>query len=318
MLTEFFSLLGFAFGVTGPIFLLVFLGILLKKLRVIDDNFAKAASKLTFLVAMPTMLFMSMINTDIRSLIDPAYLLYSLVATLVLFLLISLLAPLLVKEQRDRGVFIQGSFRANLAIVGFAFCFNAYGDLGLAKASILMSVMTSLYTILSVYTLTTSLSSERVKASRVLRDIAKNPLIIGLALGITCNLLAVPLPAVATTGGEYVARMTLPLALICIGGSMSLGELKNSSSVSTLAVVTKLIIVPVAMVYPAYLLGFTGMDLGVLFLMVSSPSAAAGYIMVQGMGGNGKLAANIVAISTLASVITVSFGLAALKQMGIV
>lgn len=318
MLTEFFSLLGFAFGVTGPIFLLVFLGIFLKKLRVIDESLTKAASKLTFLVAMPTMLFMSMINTDIRSLINPAYLLYALVATLVLFLLISLLAPLLVKEQRDRGVFIQGSFRANLAIVGFAFCFNAYGDLGLAKASILMSVMTTLYTILSVYTLTTNLSSESVKVSGVLRDIAKNPLIIGLAAGISCNLLAVPLPAVLTTGGEYVARMTLPLALICIGGSMSLGELKNSSSVSTLAVVAKLIIVPLAMVYPAYLLGFTGMDLGVLFLMVSSPSAAAGYIMVQGMGGNGKLAANIVVISTLASVITVSLGLAVLKQIGIV
>lgn len=318
MFNEFFSLLGFAFGVTGPIFLLVFLGIMLKKLRVIDDSFTDAASKLTFLVAMPTMLFMSMINTDIRSVINGAYLLYALIGTLVLFFIFSVLTPLFVKERRDRGVFIQGAFRANLAIVGLAFCFNAYGDIGLAKASILMSVMTILYNILSVYTLTTSLSSEGVKASRVLRNIAKNPLIIGLVAGIACSLLAVPLPVVLTTGGEYVARMTLPLALICIGGAMSLDEFKNSSSVSTIAVVSKLIIVPIAMVYPAYLFGFEAIDLGVLFLMVSAPTAAASYIMVQGMGGNGKLAANIVVISTLASVITVSFGLAALKQAGIV
>ena len=318
MISEFFSLLGFAFGVTGPIFLLVFLGIMLKNLRVIDDNFTNAASKLTFVVAMPTMLFMSMISTDIRSVINGAYLLYALTATIVLFLVFSLLTPLIVKERRDRGVFIQGAFRANLAIVGLAFCFNAYGDLGLAKASILMSVMTILYNILSVYTLTTSLSNERVKASRLLKNIAKNPLIIGLVAGIICSLLAVPLPAVLTIGGEYIARMTLPLALICIGGAMSLAELKNSSSASTIAVTCKLIIVPIAIVYPAYLLGFTGMDLGVLFLMVSAPTAAASYIMVQGMGGNGKLAANIVVISTLASVITVSFGLAALKQIGVV
>lgn len=318
MLTEFIQLLGFAFGVTGPIFLLVSLGIMAKKIRLIDENFTATASKFVFIVAMPTMLFMSMINTDIRSVVNPAYLFYAFTGTLTLFVIFSLLAPFIVKERRDRGVFIQGAFRGNLAIVGLAFCLNAYGAIGLAKASILMSVMTITYSILSVYTLTTSLSDERVKISRVLLNIAKNPLVIALVSGIICSLLAIPFPKVLTTSGEYVARMTLPLALICIGGAMSLGELKNSSSVSTLAVIAKLVIVPIAMVYPAYLFGFEAIDLGVLFLLVSAPTAAASYIMVQGMGGNGRLAANIVVISTLASVITVSFGLAALKQAGIV
>ncbi len=318
MLSEFVTLLGFSFGVTGPIFALVFLGIMLKKLRVVDDTFTHSASKLVFLVAMPTMLFMSMITTDIRSLIDASYLLYALTGTLVLFVLFSLVTPLIVKERRDRGVFIQGAFRGNLAIVGLAFSFNAYGALGLAKASILMSVMTILYNLLSVYTLTASLSNDRVKISQLLINIAKNPLIIALVIGIPCSLLAIPFPTVLTTAGDYVARMTLPLALICIGAAMSLGELKNSSSVSGIAVFAKLIVVPIAMIYPAYLFGFESTDLGVLFLMVSAPTAAASYIMVQGMGGNGNLAANIVVISTLASVITVSFGLAILKQLGII
>ena len=318
MLSEFITLLGFAFGVTGPIFVLVFLGIFLKKIKIIDEEFSLAASKLVFMVAMPTMLFMTMINTDLRSALNASYLLYCFIGTLVLFILFSLITPLIVKERRDRGVFIQGAFRANLAIVGLAFCFNAYGNIGLAKASVLMSVITILYNLLSVYTLTTTLSNTKVKFSKILLNIAKNPLIIALVIGITFNLLAVPVPRVLTTAGDYVARMTLPLALICIGGAMSLGELKNSTSVSTIAVVAKLIIVPIAMVYPAYLLGFEVIDLGVLFLMVSAPTAAASYIMVQGMGGNGKLAANIVVISTLASLITVSFGLAALKQVGIV
>ena len=318
MFSEFFSLLGFAFGVTGPIFLLVFLGIVLKKIRIIDDTFTNNASKLVFMVAMPTMLFMSMINTDIRSLIDPGYLIYALVGTLAVFILISLVTPLIVKERRDQGVFIQGVFRSNLAIVGLAFCFNAYGDIGLAKASVLMSVMTILYNILSVYTLTTCLSDSKVKIAEVLLSIAKNPLILALIAGIIFSLLAIPLPKVLHTSGEYIARMTLPLALICIGGAMSLGELKNSSSVSTTAVFAKLIVTPILIMYPAYLLGFEPIDLGVLFLMVSAPTAAASYIMVQAMGGNGRLAANIVVISTLASLITVSFGLAFLEQFGVV
>ena len=122
----------------------------------------------------------------------------------------------------------------------------------------------------------------------------------------------------ARTSGEYLARMTLPLALISIGSALSIGELKNSSSVSLMAVFAKLVIVPLFLTYSAYLWGIRGIDLGILFLMVGSPTAAASYIMVQNMGGNVKLAASIVVISTIASVITVSFGLAVLKQMGII
>jgi predicted permease len=318
MFIEFIELFGFAFGVTGPIFLLVLLGIVLKKLRVIDDTFTNTASRLVFVVAMPTMLFMSMINTDIRSLINLGYLAYGLAATFVVFVFFSLLTPFFVKDKRDYGVFVQGAFRGNLAIVGLAFSFNAYGAVGLATASILMSVMTILYNLLSIYTLSASLSGERVKISQLVANIAKNPLIIALVSGMIVSLFDVSFPEFMVTSGEYVAQMTLPLALICIGGAMSLAELRNSSSVATIAVFAKLIISPVVIVYPAYLLGFEAMELGVLFLMVSAPTAAASYIMVQAMGGNGKLAANIVVISTLASVMTVSVGLALLKQVGVV
>lgn len=318
MLAEFISLLDFAFGVTGPIFALVLLGILLKKFEVVDDAFTLAASRLVYLVAMPTMLFMSMINTDIRAVVDGPYLVFAVCGSLIIFAVASLLSPVLVKERQDRGVFIQGTFRSNLAIVGLAFCFNAYGAPGLARASILMSVLTILYNLLSVYTLSASLSIERVRISKVSIGIIKNPLIAALVIGMVFNLLAVPIPGVARTSGEYVARMTLPLALISIGSALSFSELKNSNSVSLMAVFAKLIVVPVFLTYSAYLWGIRGMDLGILFLMVGSPTAAASYIMVQNMGGNAKLAASIVVISTIASLVTVSFGLAVLKQIGVI
>ena len=318
MFSDFISLLGFAFGVTGPIFALVFFGLSLKRFQVIDEAFTLAASRLVYMIAMPTMLFMSMINTDLRSVVDGPYLVFAVCVSLVVFAAASLLCPLLVKEPQDRGVFIQGTFRSNLAIVGLAFCFNAYGEPGLAKASILMSVLTILYNLLSVYTLSANLSSERVKISNVLIGILKNPLIGSLVIGILFNLLSIPIPDVVRTSGEYVARMTLPLALISIGSALLISELKNSSSVSLMAVFAKLIVVPATLTYSAYLWGIQGMDLGILFLMVGSPTAAASYIMVQNMGGNAKLAASIVVVSTIASVITVSFGLAVLKQMGII
>lgn len=317
MLAEFLSLLSFAFGVTGPIFVLVFLGIALKKLKLIDGAFMDNASRLVFLVALPSMLFVSMVKADIRAVFNGPYLGVVLAGTLLTFVLLSLLAKWVVTNPRDRGVFVQGAFRSNLAIVGLAFCLNAYGEEGLAKASIFISVVTVAYNILAIYTLNASLKASRPSLADLVLDIVKNPLIVGIVAGILVNIAGLSVPGFVITSGEYVAYMTLPLALICIGGTISFAEFKNSSRVSLIAVFAKLIAVPLIIFYMAYLWGFEKMDLGVLFLMVASPSAAASYVMVQAMGGNSKLAANIVVISTLGSLCTVSFGLALLGQMGV-
>ncbi|MGB2149987.1 MAG: AEC family transporter, partial [Cobetia amphilecti] len=68
----------------------------------------------------------------------------------------------------------------------------------------------------------------------------------------------------------------------------------------------------------AVLLGFRGTELGVLFLFFASPTAAASFVMVRAMGGNDRLAANIIAISTLMAGITITAGIFVLKLSGLV
>ena len=65
-------------------------------------------------------------------------------------------------------------------------------------------------------------------------------------------------------------------------------------------------------------LGFRGTELGVLFLMASAPAAAAGYVMVRAMGGNASLAANIIALTTLGSILTTSAGVMVLRWLGVI
>lgn len=318
MLSEFLQSLGFAFGVTGPIFVMVFIGIGLKVLRLLDDDFMNKASKLVFMVALPALLFTNIVKSDLQTVLNPALLGVSVASTLLIFIMLSTVAPWLVKHRNEHGIFIQGAFRANLAIIGLAFCFNAYGEEGLARASILMSVLTLLYNVLSVYTLSVSLSDKKIRFSSVMISLAKNPLIISILLALMVKAVNLSFPPVLEQTGAYLSQMTLPLALLCIGGTISFSEMRTSSSVAILSVIAKLIITPAIIIYIAYLWGFSGMDLGILFLMVSAPSAAVSYVMVQAMGGNAKLAANIVVVSTLASLFTVSFGLVTLKSFGII
>ena len=318
MLTHFIENLLFAFSITAPIFVLVFLGTLLKKIRLIDSDFANKASKLIYVVALPALLFFSISQTDLYEVFYGPMIAIALGGTFLIFLLSSFLARYVVKQPRDRGVFVQAAFRGNLAIVGLAFCDLAYGEMGIAKASILISLLTLFYNVLSIYTLSVTLKVSDKKWASIFTEMLKNPLIIAIGLGVIFSLLQIPMPELAIQAGSYLTSMTLPLALLCIGATVSIGELKKSSSVSLTAVAIKLILVPIVIVYAAYLWGFKPIDLGVLFFMVSAPTAAVSYVMVQAMGGNGKLAANIIAISTLLSLFSVSIGLSLLSFYGLV
>lgn len=319
LLSDFFNIFNFAFGVTGPTFVMVALGVFLKRLDVIDTLFMDKASKLVFLVGLPVLLFMSVVKTDIREVINPTLILVSLAGTLLVFVLLSLVAPWVVTDRRDAGVFVQGSFRGNLAIVGLALCINAYGSAGLTVASVLMSVLTLLYNVLSVYTLNASLSnSASTNFKHVALSLLKNPLIIAILLGFCFSLLHIPIHSTLMKSGEYLSQMTLPLALLCIGGSLSFNEMRSSSYIAFWATAAKLIITPAIIVYLVYLAGIRGIELGVVFIMASTPSAAVSYIMVKAMDGNAKLAANIIVLSTLLSLFSVSFGLAFLKGMQLI
>ncbi len=73
---------------------------------------------------------------------------------------------------------------------------------------------------------------------------------------------------------------------------------------------------PFAITGGGILLGFRGIDLGILFLMCSAPTASASFIMVKAMGGNYKLAANIIALTSLGSIVSVSLGIMILRSLG--
>ncbi|MCB0291383.1 MAG: AEC family transporter, partial [Calditrichaeota bacterium] len=91
----------------------------------------------------------------------------------------------------------------------------------------------------------------------------------------------------------------------------------QTSAIAFSAVAIKLVLIPAVMIYGAWLLGYGGTDLVVMFVLFASPTAVASFMMVEAMGGNSRLAANIVLLSTLGSVVTISAGIVVLKMMGI-
>lgn len=315
-LDNFLDVLGFSFSITMPIFFILVLGVVLYRIQLINDNFIDVASKLVFNVTLPSLLFISISKTPLSNETDFSLVIYAMLAVFITYIALELLTVKLVANKADRGVVIQGAFRSNMGIIGLAYCINAYGDDVFSVASIYLGGVTMLYNILSVICLNRSMGAKK-SVLHTLKGIAKNPLILAILTALTLSATGLTLPTTIYKAGSYFAQMTLPLALLCAGASLSFRALQQDMTTAMLSSVGKLILIPAIITFGGYLVGYRGMELGVLLLMSSAPSASASYVMVRAMGGNSTLAANIIVITTIASLVTTSIGVTLLRSFNL-
>ncbi len=309
MLTNALTTFTFAFSITAPIFVVLLLGTLLKKRGMIDESFIKTASSLVFNIGLPVMLFTTSASADFSHIADINVLVAFTLMTLLVFAGSLLTTHWFTREPRDHGVIIQGAFRGNLVILGLAFCANAYGERGLATATLPVAMTVVLYNVLSIYVLNCSLQRSGNSFTATLNGIIKNPLMLAIAAGLLFNASGLTMPVILLDSGKYLSQMVLPLALICIGGALDLSQLKRIDAATLSATVWKLILSPLLACGIAIGLGVRGENLAILFVLAACPSATVSFVMVQAMKGNALLAANIVVQTTLWSLLSVTIGL---------
>ena len=209
-----------------------------------------------------------------------------------------------------------------MAIIGLATVANAYGDIGLSIGAVYMGIVTILFNILAVITLSrVSKSLDDTRLSRslmVIKKVFTNPLILALLAAFTYKALPLPpVPSVIHHTGDLLAAVALPLALLCAGASINLKAMLSLSGLSMQASIGRIVIAPLLAIAIGLAFGLTGVHMGVLFLMVASPTAAASYVMVKAMGGNDILAANILAFTTVVGMFGMAIGAAALRALGL-
>ena len=305
-------------NIVAPVFLIVFIGFLLKKKNIIDDNFNKTASKIVFNITLPALAFQKIATTNYKEVFNLKLILFVNIALLGIFIFSWLVSYFFCHNGKDQGAFIQGSFRSNYAIIGFALISNAFGMDALANAAIILAFIVPSYNILSVVALTVPLHREgSTNYKKIFKDIVTNPLILSAVIAIPFSFFSVEFHPVIEKTLTYLAALTLPLALLSIGGSLSFYSVKKNFSLAAAATIIKIVLMPLILVTISIQLGYKGLELGILFFLFGCPTAVASYIMAEAMGSNGKLAGNIILMSTLGSVFTLASGIFILKTMGL-
>ena len=311
----------FAITIVFPNLFLMALGVFMQKKGTVGPTFIDQASNFVFTYCLPCLLFFSVVDSDVDYGKQVTLIAAGVLVTLLLFFGAELYAKYFVREPADQGVFVQGVFRSNMAIIGLATVDNAYGATGLSIGAVYMGVVTILFNILAVITLSrVSKSSEDTLVSRsmmVIKKIFTNPLIIALVSAFVYKALPLPpISGVIHTTGDLLAGVALPLALICAGASINIKSMLHLSGVSMQSSIGRIVVAPIVAVVVGLLFGLSGVHLAVLFLMVASPAAAASYVMAKAMGGNDILAANILAFTTVFSLFGMAIGAAVLRSLG--
>lgn len=282
-----------------PVFLIIALGQVLRRLDVINANFCSIANQLIFVVALPAFIFIEMLKLDVKKAFDFNLLGYAYFGTVVTILLAWIVGGWMKIEKHNLGAFVQGSFRGNLAIIGLALIQNIGGTPALGKASVALAFVLPLYNILAIVVLSVAGNAAGDGLyKKVLKDIAVNPLLIALGSGFVIALMQIKLPGIALTTVNYLASLSLPLALIGIGGSLGKENIKQTPRLAVSAALIKVLISPVILTIIAYYLGFRSYDLLILYIVFGAPTAIISYVMADQMGSNGILASSIIMLTT--------------------
>lgn len=308
----------YSINATMPVFMVIVLGYILRRIGFLSGEFVSVADKLVFKVALPVMVFKDIAGADLTHDFDLSFVLFCFFGTCVFFGVTWFFSELLIKDKSMIGSFVQGSFRGSAAILGIAFAQNIYGSSGLVPMMIVASI--PLFNIFSVLVLVRSANAEETDKGKVLaktlRGIVTNPIIIGIFAGIPFALLQVEFPVMIDKAINSVASLSTPLALLAIGGGFSTGAALKKWKPTLVAAAIKLIIIPGVFLPLAVFMGFRDEQLVALLILTGAPTTVSSYIMATNMGNDGVLASGIVVVTTILSSVTLTGIIFILKSGG--
>ena len=309
----------YSLNATVPVFLVIVVGYILKRIGILNESFVKSANKFNFKVTLPVLLFVDLSTTDIIGDFDLEYVLFCAIVTTVVFFALWLGARTWLKDKSLTGEFVQACYRSSAAILGVAFIQNIYGDSGMAPVMIIGCV--PLFNIFAVLALTfesekTTDGKEHIKKSVV--NIIKNPIIIAIALGVVASLVKFDLPEFADKTLSSFAKMASPLALVTIGAGFEGRKAIAKIKPTLIASVVKLVILPVVFLPLAVKLGFRDQALIALLVMLGSPTTPSSYIMAKNMRHEGVLTSSVIVVTTLLSSVTLTVWIFIMRIFGFI
>lgn len=300
-----------------PLFVLLALGVSLRKIGLLDKHTLNQMNVLGFKVLLSVSLYYNIVTADIREVFDGKLLLYALAAQVVV-LGIALLVTLPVeKTKKRRGALAHGILHTNFVIFGTLIGTALCGEGNLGSISLLIATVVPMQNVLSVILLELFRENSELSFRKVFGGVIKNPYVIAALLGFATQLLPFDIPGVALNIVRDIGRCGTPIALIVMGGLFNFSSIQSNIKPIAVGVLARLVLVPAIMVPVSVALGFRGAAMVGLMCIFIAPCATTSFNLASAMDSDADLAAQLVVFTSLCSLVTIFCWIYALSKMGL-
>ena len=288
-----------------PIFGLVMTGFIAKRLLPSSDLW-KGIEWLVYYLFFPVLLILEVSKANFS---EPGLwggLMATFIATMLVAILLFPMKRIFNIENTLFTSIFQGGVRYN-SYVFLALSQSLFGSAGIVIAGVFMAYMIIVINILSISVLNVYGSNQSGKKNfgGIIIALFKNPLIIGVLIGIFANLLNITISGPFKQWMLYLGNTATPLSLMSVGAGLILVMDRQKISGVCLALILKLLITPLFTMISLYLLGITGLPAGIALLFATMPCAGNAYILSRQMGGDSDAMASMITWSTLLSIMTI-------------
>ena len=292
-----------AFNIVMPLVIMMAAGFLIRRVGLVSEDAFRVINRIVFYIGIPTLVFYSVV-TD-RTPARWQYALWVICSILAAFVLSMLFARLLSKDPARRGTLAQAGFRANDGIFGLAVATAICGEGNTGTMAFTLVLSAALFSITGVLCYELNRGG-RMQIGKVLLNLVKNPILISAALAFAVRLSGITLPYFILKPIEYFKHMCTPLGFLVLGGVLSFRSLRENWKLITVVSAFKLVALPAAACLLAYFVGgLRGTELSSLFIVFSAPIAMSNLPMASELGGDVKLAGELIAVTTVLSLLTV-------------
>ncbi|MDF0494536.1 AEC family transporter [Bradyrhizobium yuanmingense] len=298
-----------------PVFILIVLGIVLKRSLMRLDTQWHGLEQLTYFVLFPMLLIQTLVKADLTKVpvagVGGALLLSALAMSLLCLALRPALSRLDIDGPAFTSIF-QGATRWQ-TFVALSIAANLFGDVGLALASVAMVAIIPLVNVFSVSVLARYASPEKQSGRAIVMTLVRNPLIWACIIGLTFNVTHLPLPRLWHEVADALGSSSLAIGLLVTGAGLHLEGLFRPSLGAAVGVVLKLLLMPALAMGLGLWFGLSGNSLAIVAICSAVPTSSSAYVLARQMGGDAPLLAQIITLQTIFAAITmpIAIGLAA-------
>jgi predicted permease len=294
-----------------PVFILILFGSMLKRWHLTDDVFLKMADRLTYYIFFPLLLFWK-IGGASTALTGGTGLYQAVIcAVLTVYVLSTLFIKLYKIPDYKAGTFSQSCYRFN-SYIGVAIVLSVLGEEGIKQFGILIGLIIPIINVLCVSTLIW-FSEEQVPPAKRLGQTVKalisNPLILACVSGIIYANIWQGFPPFIDNTLKLSSYVALPLAMLSIGGALTLSTVRDHFKLSLIASLFKLLALP--LIGYGFLAAFGVSDIGfkIGLIYFTLPTSPALYILSSQLNSDTNLASASIALSTILSFFSLSIAL---------